>query len=328
MSAPRIAVIGCGYMGSLHAAKVAALAAEGAVRFAGAADLDLARAEQAAEPHGAPATVNHRELLAHADAAVIAVPTVRHFAIVSEALDAGLDVLVEKPIAASLPEAEKLLGLARERGRVVQVGHLEWFNAAVQKVRSSIHGTRFVEAHRMGPFPGRATDVDVVRDLMIHDLDIVQRFLGEEPERIDAIGVPVLSSEIDIANARLHYPGGCQANFTASRVSPTPTRKVRFFQPDGYFSIDFIAQSVVIARRVRDPDSGERKIDLQTLEIDRGDALLSQLRSFCTAIRTREVPAGAGDEALAALRTALRVVAAMPPLALPDDDGSADRAPR
>jgi predicted dehydrogenase len=320
MSVPRIAVIGCGYMGSLHASKVGALAAEGAVSFAGTADLDLPRAEQAAAPYGARAVADHRELLAHADAAVIAVPTVRHFAVVSEALDAGLDVLVEKPIAATLAEAEKLLALARERGRLLQVGHLEWFNAAVQKIHSSIRGTRFVEAHRMGPFPGRATDVDVVRDLMIHDLDIVQRLLGEEPERIDAIGVPVLSSEIDIANARLHYPGGCQANFTASRVSPTPTRKVRFFQPDGYFSIDFIAQSVVIARRVRDAGTGARRIDLQTLEIDRGDALLAQLRAFRSAIETREVPAGAGEEALAALRTALRVVAAMPALVLPDED--------
>jgi predicted dehydrogenase len=325
VSTPRVIVIGCGYMGSLHAAKVAALAAEGAIRFAGAADLDLERAQKAAGPHGARATADHRALLADADAAVIAVPTVRHFSVVSEALDAGLDVLVEKPIAATLAEAEKLLGLARERGRILQVGHLEWFNAAVQKVRSSIKGTRFVEAHRLGPFPGRATDVDVVRDLMIHDLDIVQRLLGEEPERIDAIGVPVLSGEVDIANTRLHYPGGCQANFTASRVSPTPIRKVRFFQPDGYFSIDFIAQSVVIARRVRSPETGERTIDIQTLEIDREDALLAQLRAFHAAIQTREVPAGAGEEALAALRTALRVVAAMPPLALPDDDDPARR---
>ncbi len=320
MSGPRVAVIGCGYMGTLHAAKVAALAREGTLRFAGAADLDLARAEAAAHPHGALATADFRALLEVADAAVVAVPTVRHYEVVRAALEAGIDVLVEKPISASLAEAEKLLALARERGCIVQVGHLEWFNAAVQKVRSQIRSPRFVEAHRMGPFPGRATDVDVVRDLMIHDLDIVQRLIGEEPERIDAIGVPVLSSEVDIANARLHYPGGCQANFTASRVSPTPIRKVRFFQPDGYFSIDFIAQSVVIARRVRSPETGERSIEIQTLEIDREDALLAQLRAFADAVRTRQVPAGAGAEALAALRTALRVMDALPPFVLPDDD--------
>ena len=320
MSVPRVAVIGCGYMGSLHAGKLGTLAAEGALRFAGAADLDLARAEAAAGPHGAPAVRDFRALLPESDAALIVVPTVKHFEVVSAALEAGLDVLVEKPIAATLAEAEKLLALARERGRIVQVGHLEWFNAAVQKVRSQIRAPRFVEAHRMGPFPGRATDVDVVRDLMIHDLDVVQRLIGEEPERIDAIGVAVLSSEVDIANARLHYPGGCQANFTASRVSPTPIRKVRFFQADGYFSIDFIAQSVVIARRVRGKERGERSLEIQTLELDRGDALLAQLRAFLAAVRTREVPAGAGSEALAALRTALRVVSAMPALELPDDD--------
>ena len=322
MSAPRIAVFGCGYMGSLHATKVAALAAEGVVRFAGVADVDPARAEAAGKLHGVRFETDFRALLGEADAAVVAVPTVRHFAVVQEALGAGLDVLVEKPIAANLSEAEKLLAEAAHRGRVLQVGHLEWFNAAVQKIRADIRSPRFVEAHRMGPFPGRATDVDVVRDLMIHDLDVVQRLVGEEPETVDAIGVPVLSREVDIASARLHYPGGCVANFTASRVSPTPVRKVRFFQPDGYFSIDFIEQSVVIARRVRAAASGEFSIDIQRLEIDREDALLSQLRSFADAIETRRVPAGAGEEALAALRTALRVVASMPPLVLPDDDGT------
>jgi predicted dehydrogenase len=319
---PRIAVFGCGYMGSLHATKVAALAAEGRVRFAGIADVDPVRAEAAGKLHGVRFETDFRALLGSADAAVVAVPTIRHFAVVQAALGAGLDVLVEKPIAANLAEAEKLLAEAAQRGRVLQVGHLEWFNAAVQKIRADIQSPRFVEAHRMGPFPGRATDVDVVRDLMIHDLDVVQRLVGEEPEAVDAIGVPVLSGEVDIASARLHYPGGCVANFTASRVSPTPVRKVRFFQPDGYFSIDFIEQSVVIARRVRAAASGEFSIDIQRLEIDREDALLSQLRSFADAIETRRVPAGAGEEALAALRTALRVVASMPPVVLPDDDGT------
>jgi len=321
VSAPRVALVGCGYMGGLHATKVAALAAEGRVRFAGVADVDRARAEACGRLHGVRAEADFRALLAGADAVVVAVPTVRHFAVVQEALAAGLDVLVEKPIAASLAEAEKLLALAAQGGRVLQVGHLEWFNAAVQKIRADIRQPRFVEAHRMGPFPGRATDVDVVRDLMIHDLDVVQRFVGAEPESVDAIGVPVLSPEVDIASARLHYPGGCVANFTASRVSPTPVRKVRFFQPDGYFSIDFIEQSVVIARRVRARATGELTIEIQRLEIDREDALLSQLRSFAEAIETRRAPAGAGEEALAALRTALRVVDAMPPIALPDDDG-------
>ena len=305
-------MIGAGHMGRLHAEKVAALAkAEARVALAGVADVHPERARAVAEPLGVPAAGHHRELFAGADAFVVAVPTVAHRGVVRDALLAGLDVLVEKPIAASPDEAEELLRLARRHARVLQVGHLEWFNAAMQTVHSLIRRPRFVEAHRLGPFPARATDVDVVRDLMIHDLDIVQRLVGEEPERIESIGVPVVTESVDIANARLTFPGGCVANLTASRVSPTPMRKVRFFQPDGYFSIDFLEQSVVIARRVAD-EGGEKRVDIQRLPIDREDALLSQLRSFVEAVETRKVLAGAGSTAISALRTALRVIDAMP----------------
>ena len=165
-----------------------------------------------------------------------------------------------------------------------------------------------------GPFAGRATDVDVVRDLMIHDLDILQHLLGEEPERIEAIGVPVLSSEIDIANARVVYPAGCIANLTASRVSATPLRKLRLFQPSGYLSIDFLAQSVVAFHRHDDPGEGRPRIEMEKLEIDREDALVAQLRSFVQAVRTRGEPAVSAQDGVRALRTALRVVEAMPPL--------------
>jgi predicted dehydrogenase len=312
-------------MGALHAAKVAAFAEEGLLEFAGIADLDRDRARDAA-PAGVPLATDFRELLGAADAVIVAVPTVHHFGVVEEALRRGLDVLVEKPIAASLPEARKLLAAAAEAGRVLQVGHLEWFNPAMRTVQSLVTSPRFFEAHRLGPFPARATDVDVVRDLMIHDLDIVQRILGEEPSEIDAIGIPVLTDRVDIANARLHFPGGCVANFTASRVSMTPVRKVRFFQPDGYFSLDFLERSVTIARRTGSPGSAERGVDVQKLEIDRSDALEVQLRFFLDALRTRKVPAGAGEDAVAALRTALRVVDAMPPLRLPDEVDPRGRA--
>jgi predicted dehydrogenase len=313
VSALRVAVVGAGHMGRLHVEKVTALAASGeAVALAGVADADLERARAAAGT--APAAADFRELLPRADAAVVAVPTVAHYEVVSEALAAGLDVLVEKPIAATLPEAQKLLVAARDAGRVLQVGHLEWFNAAMETVRGLVRRPRFFEAHRLGPFPARATDVDVVRDLMIHDIDIIQRLLGEEPARVEAIGVPVLTPRADIANARLAFPGGAIANLTASRVTPTPLRKIRFFQTDGYFSIDFLEQAVVIGQRLADPATGEKRIEVKRLEIDRGDALLAQLRSFLVAVRTREVSAGAADDALSALRTALRVVEAMPPL--------------
>lgn len=320
MSGPpclRLGIVGAGHMGRFHAEKVALRAREeGDVRLEVVVDLDAEKARTLAERHGSRATAELAAALDAVDALVVAVPTVGHAGVVEAALAAGLDVLVEKPIAATVEEAEHLLRRAHEGGRVLQVGHLEWFNAAMRTVASSIRRPRFVEAHRLGPFPARATDVDVVRDLMIHDLDIVQRLVGEEPERVEAIGVPVITDRVDIANARLVFPGGCVANFTASRVSPNPMRKLRFFQPDGYFSIDFLEQAVTLAERKAAGEGGERQIAMRRLDIDRGDALATQLHSFVEAVRVRRVAEGAGDDGLAALRTALRVVEAMPPLEL------------
>jgi predicted dehydrogenase len=277
------------------------------------ADVDRARARELAAEHGARAVADLRELAGELDAAIVAVPTVAHGAVVRSALELGLDVLVEKPIAASVEEAEALLARAAAKGALLQVGHLEWFNAAMRTVASRVRRPRFFEGHRMGPFPNRATDVDVVRDLMIHDIDIVQRLVGAEPERVDAIGVPVLTDKVDIANARLTFPDGAVANLTASRVSPTPMRKLRFFQADGYFSIDFLEQAVVIAQRDAAATDGERKISIERVPIDRGDALAEQLQAFLRGIRARRVEAGDADQGLSALRTALRVTAAMPP---------------
>lgn len=314
MTALRILVVGAGHMGRLHAAKIAALRdAEGSVTLAGVVDLDRARAASLGAELGAPAATELGDLLGRADAAVVAVPTVAHFAVVEAVLAAGLDVLVEKPIAASLDEARALIARAKAGGRVLQVGHLEWFNAALRALRHSIRRPRFVEVHRMGPFPDRATDVDIVRDLMIHDIDIVQRLVGEEPESVEGVGVPVLSNQVDIANARLRFPGGCVANFTASRVSPTPMRKIRFFQADGYFSIDFLAQSAVILRRRVEGD-GPPRIDVEPMRFDPADALDAQLRDFLDAVRTRRIEDPGAESALRALRTALRVMAALPSL--------------
>ncbi len=308
----RITVIGAGHMGSFHAQKIMELAQEKALRLVGIADPETDRAEALAAECGCPHGPDFRAFLGDADAAIVAVPTLAHFETVEVCLAEGLDVLVEKPIAATLAEGEKLLALAKERGRLLQVGHLEWFNAAMQRVAERITRPRFVECHRLGPFTARATDVDIVRDLMIHDIDIIQRLVGEEPERIESIGVPLLTEQIDLANARLNFPGGCIGNFTASRVSPTPMRKIRFFQRDGYFSIDFLEQSVVIARRIHDEGTDEKRIDVETLDIDRGDALRGQLAAFVDGVRTRKLAAGSGEDALAALRTALRVIDAMP----------------
>jgi predicted dehydrogenase len=309
----RIAVVGAGHMGKLHAAKVAAQVASGDAVLVAVADVDAERAREVAAAHGARPVADLRELAGELDAAIVAVPTVAHGAVVRAALELGLDVLVEKPMAASVDEAEALLARAAARGALLQVGHLEWFNAAMRSVAARVRRPRFFEGHRMGPFPARATDVDVVRDLMIHDIDIVQRLVGAEPERVDAIGVPVLTDKVDIANARLTFPGGAVANLTASRVSPTPMRKLRFFQADGYFSIDFLEQAVVIAQREAATGGGERKIAVERVPIDRGDALAEQLQAFLRGVRERRVEAGDADQGLSALRTALRVNAAMPP---------------
>ncbi len=312
MKPVRIAVIGVGHMGRFHAEKVAALAREGAgVSLAALVDHHQGRARALAEALGARAFASHREAFAAADAAIVSVPTEAHAEIAAAALEAGLDALVEKPIATTLAEAEALVALAAARGRVLQVGHLEWFNAAMRSVAARAKRPRFFEGHRLGPFPARSLDIDVVRDLMIHDVDIVQRLVGAEPVRVEAVGVPVLTERVDIANARLTFADGCVANLTASRVSPTPLRKLRFFQTDGYFSIDFQEQSVVIGQRAG--AGAERKLSLERLQIDREDALASQLRAFVQAVRDRGPLAGGADPGLAALRTALRVIEAMPP---------------
>jgi len=314
MSELRIGLIGAGYMGALHAQKLAVLQERGhGLRLVGVADVIATRAEAIGRRYGVPAYADFSDLLPALDAAIVAVPTVAHHGVVRLALNAAVDVLVEKPIAATLDEAEQLLSLAQKNRCVLQVGHLEWFNSAMQAIRDHIDRPIFIDAQRVGPFPDRATDIDVVRDLMIHDLDILQQLLGEEPERIEAVGVPVVGPNVDIANARLVWKNGCVANLTASRVSPTPMRRIRFFEQDGYFSVDFLEQAAVAARR--ESVAGEpARIEVEKLEVPRGDALLAQLEAFEEALRTRSRPRVDGAGGLGALRTALRVNAAMPPI--------------
>ena len=314
----RVAVVGVGTMGRHHANKVVELARSGGgVCMAGVADIDAERAAAAAKALGTCAVSDRRELFARADVAIVAVSAVSHFEVARDALLAGLDVLVEKPIAATLEDAEALVALAKRTGCVLQVGHQEWFNAALRVVRERIDAPRFAEIHRLGLFSDRGTDVDVVRDLMIHDLEILQQLLGEEPERIDAVGVPVLTNHVDIANARLTFGNRCVANLTASRVSMTPMRKFRLFQRDAYYSIDFLEQKAVLARRFPRNGDDPPRIEMEELKSDPEDSLLAQLEAFLAAVR-REPGASAGPsgvsgrEATAALRTALRVIDAMP----------------
>ena len=312
MSALRVVVIGAGHMGRHHALKVAELHDAGEIEFTGVADRVLPRARRLARATRTRAFARTHDAFAAADAAIVAVPTAAHFEVVRAALEAGLDVLVEKPIAVGLDQAEALLDLARRRARVLRVGSQEWHNPAMRAVRPKIQRPMFVECQRVGPFSERGVDVDVVRDLMIHDLDILQKLLGAEPARIDATGVPVVTDKVDIASARIVFPGGCVANLTASRVSQRPMRRLRCFQRDGYFAVDFIAQSATIFRRVETPRGEPPRVDVEMLAVEREDSLIAQLRAFVRAVADGDVRASTGDAALTALRTALRVVAAMP----------------
>jgi len=311
----RIAVVGAGHMGARHAEKVARLGeAEGCVTLSGVADAAVDKARRVVARWGGRAAGDASELFGETDAVIVAVPSASHFEVVRSAFEAGSDVLVEKPIAATLAQGEELLALGRRRRRILQVGHSEWFNAALRAVRGQIHAPRFVEAQRLGPFPERAADTDVVRDWMIHDLAILQQLVGEEPERIEAVGLRVVSDHVDVASARIRFPGGCVANLTANRVSASRERSLRIFQSDGCISVDLLAQSGFVLRARSQRNGEPPRLETQELAVAPDDALLAQLRVFVEAVKTRVAPPVSAHEGLGALRTALRVVEAMAPL--------------
>ncbi len=316
----RVGVAGVGHMGLRHAEKVKALEGAGCgVCLAGVADVDVLRSAEVAGRLGTRGVSDPAALFGEIDALVVAVPTVHHHAVTSGALAAGVDVLVEKPITARLEEAEDLVAAARAAGRILHVGHQEWFNAAMRSVEESVQAPRFAEIHRMGPFPDRSDDVDVVLDLMIHDIEILQGLLGAEPDRVEAVGVPVLTDLVDIANARLSFGSRCVANLTASRVSVQPMRRFRLFQRDAYVTIDFLEQRSAVFRR-RSAAAGEKpEIEVQEFKGERADTLLAQLEVFLAAVRRQGSERELGrvvtaEAATAALRTAHRVIDAMPAL--------------
>lgn len=320
MTRPRIAVVGVGYMGRLHAEKLAALAAEGVLDFAGVSDVDVARATEIAAKHGVPLLATLESVAEAADAACVAVPTVEHARIAGRLLDAGLDVLVEKPIATTRADARSLVERAKSGGRILQVGHIERFSRAFRAVRPALTRPRFIEAHRIGPYPARATDVSVVLDLMIHDLDIVAELAGHEVERVEAVGVSVLSQTEDIANARLRLANGCVVNLTASRVSLERLRKVRLFQSDAYVSIDLGENKITMVRRQGLPGGAEPpRITAEKIELDAADALLAQDRAFAESVRTRAEPEVSGEDGYRALDLALRIQEAIEPIAVGPD---------
>jgi predicted dehydrogenase len=303
----RAGVIGVGALGRHHARVWAALPG---ARLVGVHDTDAGRAEGAAAEHGARAFGDVDSLLAEVDAVSVAVPTADHHAVARRALDQGRDVLLEKPMTATLAEADDLIALAASRGAVLQVGHIERFNPATGALLSCGRGARFVEVHRLGSFSPRSLDVDVVLDLMIHDLDIVLELDGSAPVQIEAVGVPVLTPRVDIANARLRFASGLIANLTASRVSVEKVRKFRVFAPRTYVSADFTARLAQVYRLEAD-EGGRPRIGSQTQGAPDQEPLRLQLAAFARAVRDRSRPEVPGEEGRRALALAHAILERM-----------------
>ncbi len=294
----RVAVVGVGHVGALHAQVYARLPG---VQLVAVCDVNRPRAEAVAQPLRCAALRDVRELSGMVDAASIAVPTSLHAAIGTLLLQAGIHVLIEKPITSTLAQADGLLALARRKRLTLQVGHIERFNAAIQSAQRYLTHPRFLEVHRLSPYPFRGTDVSVVLDVMIHDLDLVLALVGAAPRRVDAVGIPVLSKTEDIANARLVFPTGCVANLTASRVSDDTMRRIRVFQEDCYLSIDYQHQTVNFARKAG------RRIHRTAFPVKRRPPLDDELAAFVHTVATGRRPLVSGEEARRALALALKI---------------------
>ncbi len=298
----KVAVVGVGHVGSQHAKIYAQMPG---VRLAAVCDTNQERAEQLAAELGCEALTDAGALAGRVDAASLAIPTRLHGAVGLKLLGAGIHLLIEKPITAVLAEANALVRLAAKRRLVLQVGHVERFNAAIQAAMSRLKHPRFIEVHRLSPYPFRSLDVSVVLDVMIHDLDLILELVRAKPLRIDAVGMPVLSSSEDIANARLTFASGCVANLTASRISDETVRRIRVFQEDNYLSIDYKAQTVELAHK------HGATIERVQLPVNRRPPLTDELASFVQSVVRKQpalVPGEAGRDALA---LALKIEQAM-----------------
>jgi predicted dehydrogenase len=302
----RLAVVGVGHLGRHHARIAARLPG---VSVVGVYDHHEGRADEVAREHGVRVLSGPDDAAARADAVIIATPTTTHADLGSFFLERGLDVLVEKPIAAELAEADALVALARARGRVLQVGHVERYNPAIQSALARVRVPQFIEGHRLGVFTSRSLDVDVVLDLMIHDLQIVAEIAGSPATEIRAVGMPVLTSRVDIASARIAFVGGCVANLTASRVSAERLRKLRIFGPSTYISVDMHAQSVDALRLSR--REGRPEIVPEEIPVSREEPLARELADFVASIRERREPIVSGRVGREALALAKGVIDAI-----------------
>jgi predicted dehydrogenase len=308
----RVAVIGVGHLGKHHARILSSLPG---VELAAVVDTNRARAEEIAAANGTRAVFDAGELLGHVDAVTVAVPTELHCRIALPFLKAGVPVLVEKPMARTLEEADWLIEAAADAGVVLAVGHTERFNPALAAARPLITDPRFIEVHRLGTFPERSLDIDVVFDLMIHDLDVVLSVVDSDVESLEAVGVPVITSRVDIANARLRFANGCIVNLTASRISRDRVRKIRFFQPSAYVSIDYGTQKVEVYRLVNgsgvapvDGAQGRPSIEGGEVQVPSEEPLKRELADFVEAIVAKRAPRVTGEAGRRALGLAQEIV--------------------
>jgi len=298
----KVAVIGVGHLGRQHARLYAELPG---VELAGVVDILKPRAEEIAGLNKTTAFTDYHDIFGKVDAVSLAVPTTHHARIGIDLIEHGIDVLVEKPIATTLEEAQALIDAAARHSRVLQVGHVERFNPVVAAAREAATRPQFFEIHRLAAFSPRSLDIDVVLDLMIHDIDIVLSLVPARVREVRAVGIPILSQKADIANARVEFEDGCVANFTASRVSFEKTRKLRFFQPHDYISVDYASQSgIMVSLRMG-------KVIERKLEPSNEEPLKLELQAFAECVRMHGKPAVTGEDGLRALELAMRINSAI-----------------
>ncbi|HNQ17599.1 MAG TPA: Gfo/Idh/MocA family oxidoreductase [Smithellaceae bacterium] len=303
----KIGVVGIGHLGNYHLQKYQKL---DNCELIGVSDAIYERAKRAAETYGCQAFTDYRNLLDKVDAVSIAVPTGEHFQVAGDFLAAGIDVLIEKPICATVKEADELIELAGKNKLILQVGFVERFNPAVMALDKVITRPLFIEVHRLHPFFERGTDVDVVLDLMIHDLDIILKFVDSKIKSLEAVGVPVLSDKVDISNVRLSFACGCIANVTASRISAKTMQKIRFFSPEGYHAVDYQKREIISLNKQANAE-GKQQIVQNNIEVGSHDPLEEEIRSFVEAVVNRTAPLVSGEDARKSLALAVEIIRKM-----------------
>lgn len=300
----RIGVIGIGHLGGYHLQKYAKI---DSCTIAAVSDTQIEKARKAAALYSCPAFEDHRQMLGLVDAVSIAVPTGDHHVVARDFLAAGVDVLIEKPLCATLKEADELLALAKKSKLILQVGFIERFNPAIIALAQVITRPAFIEVHRLHPFFERGTDVDVILDLMIHDLDIILKFVNAPLVNVEAVGVPILSDKIDISNVRLSFATGCIANITASRISAKTMQKIRFFGPEGYHSVDCQKREILSFNKIINAE-GKQQITQNNIEVGSHDPLEEEIRSFVKSLVTRSEPLVSGEDGRRSLALALEIL--------------------